>query len=140
LFQIVHDTITPPVMDVPAAGGFVLFEGRVRDHNDGRSVLGIEYEAYAEMAEAQGEALLAEARERFGILEARAIHRVGQLAIGDAAVWVGVAAAHRGEAFRACEFIMDEIKKRLPIWKKEHYANGDRAWIAVARSETPPEA
>jgi molybdopterin synthase catalytic subunit len=122
-------------MDVAAAGGFVTFEGRVRDHNNGRSVHGIEYEAFAEMAVREGEALIAETLQRFDILSAAAIHRTGRLDVGDVAVWVGVAAAHRGEAFRACEFIMDEIKKRLPIWKKEQYADGEREWVAVAAAE-----
>jgi molybdopterin synthase catalytic subunit len=122
-------------MDVAAAGGFVTFEGRVRDHNHGRSVHGIEYEAYAEMAVREGEALIAETLQRFDVLAAAAIHRTGHLNVGDVAVWVGVAAAHRGEAFRACEFIMDEIKKRLPIWKKEQYTDGEREWVAVAAAE-----
>jgi molybdopterin synthase catalytic subunit len=122
-------------MDVAAAGGFVTFEGRVRDHNNGRSVHGIEYEAYAEMAVREGEALIAETLQRFDVLAAAAIHRTGHLNVGDVAVWVGVAAAHRGEAFRACEFIMDEIKKRLPIWKKEQYTDGEREWVAVAAAE-----
>lgn len=118
-------------MDVPAAGGFVTFEGRVRNHNDGRPVRALAYEAYAEMAEKEGDALLTEAMDRFDILEARAIHRVGPLEIGDAAVWIGVAAAHRADAFRACAWLMDEIKVRLPIWKKEEYADGRREWIGA---------
>lgn len=129
MFQVTHEPIVPPAMDVPAAGGFVFFEGRVRDHNDGRPVQALEYESYAEMAEKQGAALIEEALRRFDILAARAIHRVGPLDIGDTAVWVGVAAAHRGDAFEACAWLMDEIKHRLPIWKKEEYADGNREWI-----------
>lgn len=133
MFRIVNEPIAMPEMRLQKAGGFVTFEGRVRDHNEGRSVLSIEYEAFAEMAESEGEALLAEARRRFDILEARAVHRVGHLAIGDVAVWVGVAAVHRREAFEACEFIIDEIKERLPIWKKEHYTDGDSEWVVCTK-------
>lgn len=121
-------------MKMDKAGGFVTFEGRVRDHNEGRSVLAIEYEAFDAMAESEGIALLAEARRQFDILDARAIHRVGRLEIGDVAVWIGAAAVHRREAFQACEFIIDEIKERLPIWKKEHYADGDSEWVYCTAS------
>lgn len=134
MFQITEQAIVPPPMSVRAAGGFVAFEGRVRDHNDGRPVRALAYEAYAAMAEKQGNELLAEALRRFNILEARAIHRVGPLEIGDTAVWVGVAAAHRGDAFAACAWLMDEIKVRLPIWKKEEYAGGDAEWIGAGPS------
>jgi molybdopterin synthase catalytic subunit len=72
---------------------------------------------------------MAEARAKFGLVRAIGIHRVGSLQIGDLAVWVGVTSGHRGEAFDACRYIIDEIKYRLPIWKKEHYAGGDSGWI-----------
>lgn len=133
--RIVDVAIVPPDMSLAAAGGFVTFEGRVRNHNEGRSVLAIEYEAFVEMAESQGEALLVEALNRFDVLDARAIHRIGRLEIGDVAVWIGVSAVHRADAFRACEWIIDEIKERLPIWKKEHYAGGDSGWVGVPESE-----
>ena len=110
-------------------GGFTCFEGWVRDHNDGRAVLGLRYEAYAAMAEAEGERLLAEAFARFEILDARCIHRTGDLALGELAVWVGVTAAHRDAAFAACRWIIDEVKQRVPIWKHERYAEGDAGWL-----------
>src|ERR1700682_5279860 len=113
----------------PAAGGYASFEGWVREENEGRRVLRLDYEAYAELALAEGERLLAEAVERFGVREARCVHRVGELAIGELAVWVGVAAAHRGEAFAACRYVIDEVKHRVPIWKKEHYQDGDSGWV-----------
>lgn len=113
----------------PQAGGFATFEGWVRNHNEGQSVVALEYEAYESMAEQEGLQIIAEAMEKFDILEARCVHRVGQLAIGEMAVWVGVAAAHRKEAFRACEYIIDEVKHRVPIWKKEYYTNGDSGWV-----------
>ncbi len=114
------------------SGGFCTFEGWVRDSNEGRAVDGLEYEAYEELARAEGEIILQEAIARYGVTDARCAHRTGSLRIGDLAVWVGVAAAHRDEAFRACRYIIDEIKHRLPIWKKEHYVEGDTAWVACA--------
>jgi len=110
-------------------GAYASFEGWVRDHNDGRPVNGLRYEAYAAMAEREGEAILAEARARFPILDARCVHRTGDLAIGELAVWVGVTAAHRDAAFAACRFVIDEVKARVPIWKHERYADGDAGWL-----------
>ena len=110
-------------------GGYASFEGWVRDHNDGRAVHGLRYEAYAALAEAEGERVLAEALARFDILDARCVHRVGDLAIGEMAVWVGVSAAHRDAAFAACRFVIDEVKARVPIWKHERYADGDAGWL-----------
>lgn len=113
----------------PRAGGFASFEGRVRDHNDGRSVLGLRYESYVELARAEGARIMEEARQRFPILGARAVHRIGDLDIGEIAVWVGVAAAHRDAAFTACRWIIDEIKARVPIWKHERYRDGEAGWL-----------
>lgn len=115
-------------LDNARAGAFACFEGRVRDHNAGRAVDGLHYEAYVALAEAEGERVLAEAVERFDILDVRCVHRTGDLAIGDLAVWVGVAAAHRDAAFAACRYVIDEIKLRVPIWKRERYAGGDEDW------------
>jgi adenylyltransferase/sulfurtransferase len=114
----------------PGSGGFCTFEGWVRDSNEGRDVDGLEYEAYADLARAEGGRIIDEAIARYGVTDARCVHRTGSLRVGDLAVWVGVAAAHRDEAFRACRYIIDEIKHRLPIWKKEHYLDGDTAWVA----------
>jgi molybdopterin synthase catalytic subunit len=111
------------------AGACVTFEGWVRDHSEGRHVLRLEYEAYAVMAEQEGTAILREAEKKFEIDHAHCVHRVGSLEIGDIAVWVGVSAAHRGAAFDACRYIIDEVKHRVPIWKKEHYAEGDSGWV-----------
>jgi adenylyltransferase/sulfurtransferase len=82
------------------------------------------------LAETEGERILAEAMERYGVTDASCLHRTGDLKVGELAVWVGVSAAHRDEAFRACRYIIDEIKHRLPIWKKEHYLSGDTEWVA----------
>jgi molybdopterin synthase catalytic subunit len=114
------------------AGACVTFEGWVRNRNEGQPVLSLEYEAYALLAETEGERILAEAREKFALLSAAGVHRVGHLQLGELAVWVGVTAEHRGAAFDACRYIIDEAKARLPIWKKEHYASGATAWINCA--------
>lgn len=116
-----------------AAGGFCSFEGWVRNLNEGRSVERLEYEAYEPLVISEGQRVLDEARERFPFLEARCVHRTGLLEIGDLAVWVGVASAHRDEAFKACRYIIDELKVRLPIWKKEHYVDGDSGWVNCER-------
>ena len=110
-------------------GGYASFEGWVRNHNEGRDVLGLRYEAYAALAEAEGEKVLDEACAKFDILDARCVHRVGDLVIGEMAVWVGVSAAHREAAFTACRYIIDEVKARVPIWKHERYAEGDAGWL-----------
>jgi molybdopterin synthase catalytic subunit len=114
------------------AGACVTFEGWVRDRNEGQPVKSLEYEAYAPLAEKEGARILAEARERFALLAATCVHRVGHLQLGEMAVWVGVTAPHRGAAFDACRYIIDEAKARVPIWKKEHYASGATAWINCA--------
>ncbi len=114
------------------AGACVTFEGWVRNRNEGQPVRSLEYEAYALLAETEGAKILAEAREKFALLSAAGVHRVGHLQLGELAVWVGVTAEHRGAAFEACRYIIDEAKARLPIWKKEHYASGATAWINCA--------
>lgn len=112
------------------AGGYVAFEGRVRNHNAGREVCLLEYEVYRELAEKEGARIIAEARRKFAIFSAACVHRRGRLKIGDIAVWAGVTAEHRGAAFAACSYIIDETKKRIPIWKKEHYVTGSSEWIS----------
>jgi molybdopterin synthase catalytic subunit len=114
------------------AGACVTFEGRVRDHDGGRPVRALDYEAYAPLAEKEGEKIMREARERFQVVGALCVHRTGSLSLGDIAVWVAVTAAHRGAAFDACSYIIDEIKARLPIWKKEHFADGASEWVNCA--------
>ena len=111
------------------AGAYAAFQGWVRNHNEGRAVESLEYEAYGPIAVSEGERVLAEALQRFNLLKVAAVHRVGHLEIGDCAVWVGVSAAHRGDAFDGCRYVIDELKSRLPIWKKEHYAGGNSGWI-----------
>ena len=122
----------------PACGGYVAFEGWVRNANEGRTVLRLEYEAFAPLALREGARILARARERFGVKHACCAHRVGSLALGELAVWVGVSAVHRGEAFDACRYIIDEIKHRVPIWKKEHYQDGDSGWVNCEHCAAAP--
>jgi sulfur-carrier protein adenylyltransferase/sulfurtransferase len=117
----------------PACGGYAAFEGWVRDHNEGRRVRRLEYEAFEPLAIKEGERIIAEAIARFGVEHAACVHRIGALAIGEQAVWVGVTARHRDEAFRACRYIIDEVKHRVPIWKKEHYESGDSGWVNCER-------
>jgi molybdopterin synthase catalytic subunit len=124
----------------PACGGYAAFEGWVRDHNDGRRVTRLEYEAFEALALREGERVLAEACGKFGVRQALCVHRVGALELGAIAVWVGAAAAHRDEAFRACRYIIDEVKHRLPIWKKEYYENGDSGWVNCERCAPGPDA
>ena len=126
-----------PTLADPACGGFAAFEGWVRDHNEGERVAHLEYEAFEALALREGERILAEARARFGVTRAACEHRLGDLAIGEVAVWVGVSAPHRDEAFRACRYIIDEVKQRVPIWKKEHYVNGDSGWVNCERCAAP---
>ncbi len=118
----------------PGNGGFCAFEGWVRNSNEGREVDGLDYEAYEELAQTEGARILDEAAALFGVDDIVCVHRTGALKVGDMAVWVGAAAAHRDEAFRACRYVIDAIKHRLPIWKKEHYLEGDTAWVACSHS------
>jgi molybdopterin synthase catalytic subunit len=110
-------------------GAVVTFEGRVRDHNEGRAVRGLAYEAYVQLAEAECARIIEEARARFEIAQAMCVHRIGELALGELAVWVGVSAAHRDAAFAACRYVIDEVKSRVPIWKHERYAGGEAEWL-----------
>ena len=138
LFQLCEkplESLTP--FEAPSASGAVVaFWGRVRDHNDGRAVTGLEYSAYPELAVKEGNRIIAEAIARFGLDAARAVHRLGNLAVGEAAVVIEVASGHRGEGFEACRWIIDEIKSRVPIWKCEHYVEGDREWVMCHHEAT----
>ncbi len=116
-----------------AAGAYTSFEGWIRNVNEGKDVLRLEYESYEPVAIAEGQRVIDEAIAKFSVLNARCVHRVGLLEIGECAVWVGVSSGHRDEAFKACRFIIDEVKVRLPIWKKEHYADGNSGWVNCER-------
>jgi molybdopterin synthase catalytic subunit len=111
------------------AGAFICFEGWVRNHHQAREVLGLQYQAYSSLAEAEGLKIIDEAMKKFEVLDVNCIHRTGALVIGDCAVWVGVCASHRDAAFTACRYVIDEVKQRVPIWKKERYLEGDSQWL-----------
>lgn len=113
----------------PEAGALVVFEGWVRDHHRGRAVTRLEYEAFAEMAQSEGEALVAEAGQEFPGVEIVCVHRCGALVPGDLAVWIGATSAHRDSAFRAARLMIEEVKRRLPVWKKEHYPGTAPVWV-----------
>jgi len=141
MFKISPEPIDPAVLARelrdPAAGACATFEGWVRNRNDGRAVVALEYEAHALLAEREGGRILEEALAKFPIVKAVCAHRTGALALGDLAVWVGVAAEHRGAAFDACRYIIDQTKLRVPIWKREHYADGTVDWINPAERKAP---
>jgi molybdopterin synthase catalytic subunit len=117
----------------PAAGAYVGFEGWIRNENEGQEVLRLEYEVYEPLAISEGAKIIAEAGRQYPLLHAACVHRSGLLEIGECAVWVGVTSAHRDEAFAACRYIIDQVKVRLPIWKKEHYVAGHSGWVSCER-------
>ena len=113
-------------------GASILFLGTVRDSNDGRAVMGIEYAAYKSMAERELSAIVTEASREFGTDDIVVEHRTGVLGVGDVSVAIAVAHPHRGAAYDASRYVIEQIKKRLPIWKREHYADGTREWVDPA--------
>ncbi len=110
-------------------GAVCVFLGVVRDHNEGRSVQGVQYSAYAEMAEQVLAEIGAEAAARAGSDRVAVVHRTGDLRVGDASVAIAVSSPHREQAFDACRYVIEQIKQRLPVWKQERYADGDDAWL-----------
>jgi len=140
---IAIDDLLQAVAD-PAAGAVVLFIGTTRDHNEGRSVERLEYEAYHGMAEREIEKIAAEARERWKIAHLAVVHRTGVVPIGSASVAIAASAAHRADAFAAARFAIDRLKEVVPIWKKEFFEGG-AVWIGdqacrVGRWEEAPDA
>lgn len=112
----------------PGAGAVATFIGATRDHNEGRSVVSLDYEAYPGMAEREMARLGEEAGAKWRITRVAMVHRIGNVPIGEASVAIAVSAPHRDDAFRACRYAIDELKKRVPIWKKEIYEGGE-IWI-----------
>jgi molybdopterin synthase catalytic subunit len=125
------------VVQSPERGGIACFLGTVRNHHRGRDVLRLEYSAYGPMAEAECGRIVAEAETRWDVAVAL-LHRVGELEIGDTAVAITVASAHRDEAFLACRYVIEELKGRVPIWKREVYANGKVEWVDPSAGSTDP--
>lgn len=110
-------------------GAVLLFLGTVRDHADGRPVDGMRYEAYAAMAEDVLRAVAAEASARLGTDRVAVVHRIGELELGEVSVAIAVSSPHRAEAYEASRYVIEEIKRRLPVWKHERYADGEAAWV-----------
>ncbi len=119
-----------------SSGAITLFIGTVREVNDGRAVTGIDYHAYGPMAERELAAVVAEAAERFGTERVAVEHRVGYLGLGESSIIIAVSHARRAAAMDAQRFLIEEIKRRVPIWKREHYADGTREWVDPTRHAT----
>jgi|SRR5579862_1492061 len=120
-----------------AHGATSLFLGTVREVNDGRAVCGIEYSAYEAMADAELRRIVGEAAARFGTSAIVVEHRVGSLDLGDASVAIAVSHPHRAQALDATRFVIEELKARVPIWKREHYADGTREWVDAGSGRAP---
>jgi len=141
MFKIVDHAIdaaavTAAVAD-PKTGATVTFIGTTRDHNDGRAVTRLEYEAYPEMALAEMRKIAAVAKQRWPVTAVAIVHRIGVVPIGEASVVIAVSAGHRVAAFEACHFAIDRLKEVVPIWKKEHFDGGE-VWIGSQRGERFP--
>ncbi|MCX8071325.1 MAG: molybdenum cofactor biosynthesis protein MoaE [Candidatus Binatia bacterium] len=123
----------------PSCGATVLFVGSTRDHNEGRRVLRLEYEAYEEMAEREMEKIVRAALAQWRLGKIAAVHRLGPVPLGEASVAVAVSAPHRNEAFAAARYTIDELKNKVPIWKKEMFEGGE-LWIGLQQSPSSAKA
>jgi molybdopterin synthase catalytic subunit len=112
----------------PASGAIITFDGTVRDNARGKQVTHLSYEAYPEMALKELQKIRDQAMLRWALNEVAIIHRIGRMEIGESSVFIAVSSAHRGDAFEACRFAIDTLKTTVPIWKKEHYQDGE-VWI-----------
>jgi MoaE-MoaD fusion protein len=135
VFAVVETPLSPDEIaarvDDPGAGGVVIFSGVVRNQTDGRPVKFLEYEAHSPMAEAKMREIGAAIRARWsGVRRVAMLHRVGRLQIGEASVLIAVSAAHRGDAFEACRYAIDTLKRTVPVWKKEHFEDGE-VWVGL---------
>jgi len=119
-----------PFLHTPEAGGIDLFVGTTRRWTDGDETMVLTYDAYAPMAMTEMKRLLSKARDRWSVVRIALWHRVGDVPVGEASVVVGVASAHRAEAFATCRFLIDTLKEEVPIWKKEHARDGAQRWVA----------
>lgn len=139
MFNIVNTSINDlnelnlEILKNPTVGGIVYFQGVVRNHNEGKDVGSLEYDAYTPMANKMGQKIVAEAMKKFEIEDAYCLHRIGHLGINDTAVWVVVTSHHRREAYEASQYIIDTVKSEVPIWKREHYVNEEPNWVACHR-------
>lgn len=133
LFQISDQAFAPATLRqellAASSGAFVSFEGWVRDYHAGKAVSSLSYHAHPRLALSEGERVMQDALRKFAIKGALCVHRVGTLQLSELAVWVGVSAGHRDAAFAATRFIIDEIKARVPIWKREYYVAAPPQWL-----------
>jgi len=140
LIRVTHDPIDPESLlqqvTSEQCGATSLFLGTVRDRSQGRAVAGVEYSAYEAMAEREIRRIAEEAISRFDVARLAIEHRVGELALGDVSVAIAVAHEHRAPTFDACRYVIEELKKRVPIWKLELYADGTRDWVDPTRRVT----
>lgn len=120
------------------SGASTLFVGTVRRVNDGKDVTGIDYSAYGAMAEAEMAAIVTEAAARFGTERIVVEHRVGTLTLGEASIIIAVSHARRAAAMEAQRYVIEEVKRRVPVWKREHYADGTREWVDPTTTVTEP--
>ncbi len=138
MFEIVDHPIDAAAVTAavagPTRGATVTFIGTTRDHNDGRTVTRLEYEAYPEMALAEMRKIGDTAKERWPIAAIAIVHRIGVVPIGAASVVIAVSSAHRVAAFEACHFAIDRLKEVVPIWKKEHFDGGE-VWIGSQKGQ-----
>lgn len=136
MVQLQHEPIRPTelleAVRREADGAVALFTGVVRNESEGRAVVALEYQAYAEMATREMAELRARALGEHAVSEIAIVHRLGRLAVGEISVAVAVSAAHRGPAFDACRAVMDTLKRTVPIWKKEIFADGAAEWVEPA--------
>jgi molybdopterin synthase catalytic subunit len=135
VYRVVGEPLSPDrvaaMTDHPGAGGIVIFSGIVRNETGGRAVKFLEYEAHAPMAEAKMREIGETIRRRWGgVKRVAMLHRVGRLEIGEASVLIAVSAAHRQDAFEACRFAIDTLKQTVPVWKKEHFEDGE-VWVGL---------
>jgi molybdopterin synthase catalytic subunit len=135
IFQVLDTPLSPDAIaaavDEPGAGGIVIFSGVVRNETDGRPVKFLEYEAHTAMAEAKIREIGAVIRARWtGVRRVAILHRIGRLEIGESSVLIAVSATHRGEAFEACRYAIDTLKRTVPVWKKEHFEDGE-VWVGL---------
>lgn len=123
------DSVTE-VLANPSHGGIAVFYGVVRNLNHGRVVTAVSYESHKALAEKELNSIIGEARSKWGeSLDAVVFHGTGRLRVGEISVGIGVSSPHRSEAFEACRYIIEELKVRIPIWKQEHYVDGDSEWL-----------
>jgi molybdopterin synthase catalytic subunit len=135
VYRVVETPLSPDaiaaIVDEPGAGGIVIFSGVVRNQTDGRPVKFLEYEAHTSMAEAKIREIGHAVRARWaGVRRVAIVHRIGRLEIGESSVLIAVSAAHRGDAFEACRYAIDTLKRTVPVWKKEHFEDGE-VWVGL---------